>query len=168
MGVLISFLQSVVGIAGNSEERYHTPNTSQSATSDGSLCAVCLDRCPVCFNFLAQVPHEGCGLWFRSQSTQAKIEGWGRYFRLEFKPIQLPDKASSTACSSCALIQECLRPYEGLWKRDCSSALLIMSKSLVIQLLKGQNAILILELIIKESKSIHGVAPQARDFRHRS
>ena len=168
MGALISFLQNIVGMVRNSEERSHTPSTAQSAKAEGSLCALCLDRCPVCFNFLAQVPHEGCGLWLQSQSTQAKIEGWSWYMRLEFKPIQLSERASSTTCSSCSLIRECLKPYERLWKRDCSTILLIMSKSLVIQLLKGQNAILILELIIKESKSIHVMTRQVRKFRHRS
>jgi hypothetical protein len=160
MGVFFSFIRSAVGDSKKSEGRDSKLNSIRSATSSATLCTVCLEHCPICFNFLAQVPHDGCGLWHLSQSTQAESEGWSRYLRFEFEPIKLLGDASSKPCSSCAVLQESLGLYEGLWKKDCSSALLIISKSLVIQLLKGQNAILILELIVKQSKLFHTLIPQ--------
>jgi hypothetical protein len=121
-------------------------HTSSSGVS--TPCQTCSDRCPLCFDFLAQIPHEHCGIWYQTQAPIAKMEGWSCYLKFKFDPAEICDLISSV-CTGCRLLRLAILPYRSVWEEG-SSARLSIAGHFEIQFLKGSNSILNLELTIKQ------------------
>jgi hypothetical protein len=118
-------------------------------TKVASLCPPCKELCPFCLDFLAQTPHEDCGIWCQSQSPPMKDE-WFLEIYLDMAQLR---RETSSACYTCNLLRMSLYPQKDIWE-SCTSARLLLARNLQLELLKGQNRLLLLELDIQQGNVI--------------